>query len=411
MTEARPTISVVIVSRGRPQSLSLCLLGVARLVYSPYEIIVVADAAGLAAARALPFADALKLVPCDEPNISLARNRGIREAAGEIVAFIEDDAVPEPMWLERLHEAFALPGVSAVGGFVRGRNGISWQWRGRSVDCQGQAHTLAIEGLLPVLPAVPERHAVKTEGTNMAVRRSVLAKLGGFDPAFRFFLDETDLNFRLAEQGHRTALAPAAEVHHAYGPSDLRRGDRAVRDLSAVGQSSMVFLRRHASPETHADRLSKIRLEQNKRLLQQMVDGLIEPRDVRRLLGTLEQGFDAGLAIALPHLTPLPPPASPFLPFQSLTTGEHRVISGRYWRVRAIRREAEALAQEGHVVSVYVFSRTFLFHSLRFKKPGIWWQRGGLWGRSERRLSLRQFNFFAKRVQIECQRVASARWR
>ncbi len=411
MTEERPTISVVIVSLGRPQSLSLCLLGVARLVYSPYEIIVVADAAGIDAARSLPFANALKLVRFDEPNISIARNRGITESAGEIVAFIDDDAVPEPMWLERLREAFALPDVSAVGGFVRGRNGISWQWRGRSVDHQGRAHALPVEGQQPVLPVSPEGHAVKTEGTNMAIRRSVLAELGGFDPAFRFFLDETDLNLRLAVQGHRTALAPAAEVHHAYGPSDLRRGDRAVRDLIAVGQSSMVFLRRHASPETHAGRLCEIRQEQRKRLLQQMVDGLIEPRDVRRLLGTLEQGFDAGLALALPTLAPLARPASPFLPFQSLTTGEHRVVSGRYWRVRAIRREAEALAEEGHLVSVYVFSRTFLFHTLRFKRPGIWWQRGGLWGRSERRLSLRQFNLFANRVQIECQRVASARWK
>ena len=162
MTEERPTISVVIVSLGRPQSLSLCLLGVARLVYSPYEIIVVADAAGIDAARSLPFANALKLVRFDEPNISIARNRGITESAGEIVAFIDDDAVPEPMWLERLREAFALPDVSAVGGFVRGRNGISWQWRGRSVDHQGRAHALPVEGQQPVLPVSPEGHAVKT---------------------------------------------------------------------------------------------------------------------------------------------------------------------------------------------------------------------------------------------------------
>ena len=258
MTEERQSISVVIVSRERPQSLSLCLLGVARLVYSPYEIIVVADAAGIDAARALPFANALKLVRFDEPNISTARNRGITESAGEIVTFIEDDAVPEPMWLERLREAFAQPDVSAAGGFVLGRNGISWQWRERSVDRQGRAHTLPIEGQQPVLPVAPEGHAVKTEGTNMAIRRSVLAELGGFGPAFRFFLAETDLNLRLAEQGHRTALAPAAEVHHAYGPSDMRRGDRAVRDLTAVGQSSMVFLRCHASPEAHAGRLCEI---------------------------------------------------------------------------------------------------------------------------------------------------------
>lgn len=54
------SVSVVIVSRGRPASLQLALTGVARLVYPHFKIVVVADAAGLAAARALPFADGLK---------------------------------------------------------------------------------------------------------------------------------------------------------------------------------------------------------------------------------------------------------------------------------------------------------------------------------------------------------------
>jgi glycosyltransferase involved in cell wall biosynthesis len=107
MTQDRPTISVVIVSRGRPASLSLCLMGVARLVYAPYEIVVVADALGLEAARALPFAAALKLVAFDEANISAARNAGVLAAGGEIIAFIDDDAVPEPAWLAHFAAAFA----------------------------------------------------------------------------------------------------------------------------------------------------------------------------------------------------------------------------------------------------------------------------------------------------------------
>ncbi|MCB2152739.1 MAG: glycosyltransferase, partial [Rhodobacteraceae bacterium] len=58
-----------------------------------------------------------------------ARNLGLAAAAGEIVAFIDDDAVPEPRWLARLTAPFADPGIAAAGGFVVGRNGISFQWR------------------------------------------------------------------------------------------------------------------------------------------------------------------------------------------------------------------------------------------------------------------------------------------
>ncbi|HAV07624.1 MAG TPA: glycosyl transferase [Rhodobacteraceae bacterium] len=413
MTQDRPTISVVIVSRGRPASLSLCLMGVARLVYAPYEIVVVADALGLEAARALPFAAALKLVAFDEANISAARNAGVLAAGGEIIAFIDDDAVPEPAWLAHFAAAFAQFNCAAVGGYVRGRNGISWQWRARSVDETGRAFALDMPSSEPFLPIVPAGQSVKTEGTNMAVRRDILCALGGFDPSFRFYLDETDLNRRLGLAGHKTVLVPLAEVHHAYGPSDLRRGDRAVRDLTQIGASSAIFLRRHAPPDTHRPRLDEIRTEQRRRLTQQMVDGLIEPRDLPRLMATLErgiaQGLSTGLSTGLEPLIAMPPSAPSFSPFESLSTGQHHVLAGRFWRVRSIRRDAERLAREGHIVSVFVFSRTFLFHSVRYLAPGIWWQSGGLWGRSERKFSRRQFHLFTKRVDIERVRVARAR--
>ncbi|MCB2123539.1 MAG: glycosyltransferase, partial [Rhodobacteraceae bacterium] len=68
-----------------------------------------------------------------------ARNLGLAAAAGEIVAFIDDDAVPEPRWLARLTAPFADPGIAAAGGFVVGRNGISFQWRASCADSHGRS--------------------------------------------------------------------------------------------------------------------------------------------------------------------------------------------------------------------------------------------------------------------------------
>ena len=156
----------------------------------------------------------MKSVEFGEANISRARNLGIAEAAGEIVAFIDDDAVPEPTWLQFLVAGFSEADVAAAGGFVRGRNGISFQWKARSVDCFGEAAPLDVpENKISIFTAQNGR-AIKTEGTNMAVRRDVIAKMGGFDPAYRFYLDETDLNFRMMRAGYRTAIAPLAQVHH-----------------------------------------------------------------------------------------------------------------------------------------------------------------------------------------------------
>ena len=87
-----PPVSVVIVSHGRPDLLGLCLTGVGQLDYPHFEIVVVADAGGADAVRAHALGEQVKLVVFDTPNIAAARNAGIAQAGGEIIAFIDDDA-------------------------------------------------------------------------------------------------------------------------------------------------------------------------------------------------------------------------------------------------------------------------------------------------------------------------------
>lgn len=121
-------VSIVVVSRDRPAALARCITGLAQLDHAPFEVVVVACHDGLAAIEAHPKAAEIKTVAYDLPNISAARNRGIAAAAGEVVAFIDDDAVPEPSWLSRLTAPFETDAVAATGGFVIGRNGFSLQW-------------------------------------------------------------------------------------------------------------------------------------------------------------------------------------------------------------------------------------------------------------------------------------------
>ncbi|MFP4328947.1 MAG: glycosyltransferase family 2 protein, partial [Paracoccaceae bacterium] len=138
-------VSVIIVSRGRPHALRRCLAAVALLDHPAYEVIVVADAEGVAAAQATGLAAHLKIEPFAAANISAARNAGIARAAGDIVAFVDDDAVPEPRWLAQLCAPFEIAGIAAAGGFVRGRNGISFQWRARGVDACARTAPLRVD--------------------------------------------------------------------------------------------------------------------------------------------------------------------------------------------------------------------------------------------------------------------------
>ena len=195
---ALPQVSVVVVSRDRPNSLALCLRGLSQLYYHPFEVVLVGDDTALTVAEELGLTDRIKAVLSTEANVSAARNAGIAAAAGEIIAFIDDDAVPEPTWLHYLIKPFAVLGADAVGGFVIGRNGISLQWGGRTIDGAGFHHDLEVQEPQGELATAAEGSAARTEGTNMAVRRDRLVALDGFDPGFRFYLDDADLNMRLA---------------------------------------------------------------------------------------------------------------------------------------------------------------------------------------------------------------------
>ena len=79
-----PTVSVVIVSHGRPASLGICLTGVGQIDYPNFEIVIVADQSGIDAVNAHALGDQVKLVLFDEMNISAARNAGVAAAAGRL---------------------------------------------------------------------------------------------------------------------------------------------------------------------------------------------------------------------------------------------------------------------------------------------------------------------------------------
>lgn len=399
-------VSLIIVSQNRPAALQRCLTGVAQMDHPAFEVIVVAGPAGVAVARGL--GGPMKIARYDAANISVARNIGLGLAAGEVVAFIDDDAVPEPSWLSRLAAPFADREVVAATGFVRGRNGISLQWRACEVDATGQDHALAVDPAAVSLHRGSGRRAVKTVGTNCAFRRAALLAVGGFDPSYHFYLDEADANLRLAAQG-LTAVVPLAQVHHGYGASAQRRSDRVPLTLFDIGASSMIFLRRHAGPGDWTAALTRLRADQRRRVLGHMVAGRIEPREVACLMATLEAGLAEGRQRPLTALAELVPGDAPFLPLAGTGPRAGRLIAGRFWQAARLRAEAEAAVARGEIVTLLRLSPTALYHRHSFQPEGYWLQTGGLFGRSGRAEPLLRLTRFRNRVADETRRLAALR--
>lgn len=407
----RPATSVVVLSRDRPEGLLRTLASLRFQDHPAFEVIAVTDPAGRAALEAAGWLDRIKHVPFDTPNVSAARNRGVAVAAGEIVAFIDDDAAAEPTWLGHLTEPFAETRVAATGGFVRGRNGISFQWRARSVDRYGRHAPLAVDPVRPSVHTGDGDRAIRTEGTNCAFRRDVLQRLGGFDECFRFYLDETDLNLRLARAGWSTAIVPLAQVHHGFAASALRRADRVPTNLRETGASLAWFCRKHGAPEGLPAALAAFRAEQRRRLLRHMVAGRLEPRDIGRLLRTLEAGFVEGTERAGPEPAPLAAPAPPLQPFASAGAArrDSLLIGALPWHWARARAHAAATAAEGAVVTLLALEASPRRHRVSFEPQGFWLHRGGLFGPDDRDGPLLRFATLRGRMQAEVARLAGVR--
>ncbi len=373
-----PPVSVVIVSRHRPAELSKCLLALRFQTLDGFEVIIVGDKGIPDVLARLGLTDHVTFAELNLPNISAARNIGIGLACGDVIAFIDDDAIAEPTWLERLIEAFSDPNVAATGGFVRGRNGISYQWMAASVDPTGQPSPLDVHSTQTFKGS--ETQAIKTQGTNCAFRRSTLIALGGFDENLHFYLDETDLNIRLGRAGHYTAIVPNAEVQHGFAESARRTKNRAPKSLFDEGASQSYLLKKAGTSTTW---LKTFEQGQHNRLTRLLISGDLEPRDFRNLMKTLRQGFEDGPSREpkIATFAPAPQTAPKFPTHESKTC---QAIYGHWRSKHALFTKAKKRALSGISLTVFLYSYTALYHRRWFHEDGFWVQSGGLFGKSDR---------------------------
>src|SRR5215213_8300081 len=115
-TGSSRSVSVVISTRNRAALLRRCLEGVTNQVRPPLEIVVVDNTRGDEATRAVALEAGARYIVEPVIGVSRARNRGLDTARGDIVAFLDDDAVPDQTWLHALVDDFGDARVGAVSG-------------------------------------------------------------------------------------------------------------------------------------------------------------------------------------------------------------------------------------------------------------------------------------------------------
>lgn len=191
------------------------------------------------------YASSITYLECPERNLSVSRNVGIANAMGDIIAFIDDDAVVHPSWLNKLLEKYNSDDVVGVGGFTRDHTGKRYQATSTLCDRLGNAYTVpsGISREIFCFPGSPLFPSLL--GTNSSFRASALREIGGFDETFAYFLDETDVCLRLVDQGGQIVYAPDALIYHRYAPSHLRNPNKVPTTLHIPSRSKAYFMYRH----------------------------------------------------------------------------------------------------------------------------------------------------------------------
>lgn len=390
-------VSVIIASRHRAAALDLCLRALDLQDYPHLELVVVADPAGLAAAAATGIPH--HAVEFDQANLSAARNLGITAAHGEFIVFVDDDAVAEPTWVGRLLRALDDPQVVAATGPVLGTNGISLQWGLSHVDELGLDHAEAGPGRM-----------IKLLGTNMGFHAETLREVGGFDPAYRFYLDDADISRRIAAKG-RIVFASDAVVQHGFAPSAQRRADRVPLSLHDIGRSSAIFLRRHGDEAGREALRSHLWNDQSARIARHVSGRRITAAAGLDLIAGLEAGWQEGFAWPLSDLPAMT--AAKFRPMRLPETGAKprmgAILSGRFWSRKRLVAEAADLALDGWIVTVICLGPGFRAHRHRFDARGFWIQTGGIFGWSDRTGRRIVWKRFSTRVREEVLRLSRTR--
>lgn len=222
MTGSRPTVSIVICAYTQERWDDITA-AIASAVNQPEatEVIVVIDHETDLLNRTRRAWGGLTVVPNRyRQGLSGARNTGLELAAGDIVAFLDDDAVAADDWMREMLSAYDAPQVVAVGGSAEP------VWPGGKAPAHYPAELLWIVGC--TYRGLPTKRADVRNviGCSMSLRRDALLGVGGFNPdtgrvgKHPLGAEETEVCIRLtaADPTRRIRFEPRSSVRHRVTP-------------------------------------------------------------------------------------------------------------------------------------------------------------------------------------------------
>jgi len=228
----KPFISVIVATLNRTHYLEKCVKAILVNTYDEYEIIIIDqgrdDQTKELIDRQFSCMDRIRYMHTDTIGLSHARNLGWEKGRGEIIAFVDDDAIPVNGWLEAYAKAFSE--IEPAPAMVGGRIEPDWEvpkpkWYPDEIKYLLGIYDIGDEIKPFSEPDLPV-------GANFAILRSILEKFGGFDSRVGFNKsrkksmvagEDSLIGLRVREAGYPIYYHPDAKVLHCIGETKLTR--------------------------------------------------------------------------------------------------------------------------------------------------------------------------------------------
>lgn len=382
----RPTVSVVVCTRDRPEDMRRCLTALAALETPPTEIIVVDNAPSTdGTARACAEFANVRYVLEPRPGLDWARNRGVLEATSDVIAFTDDDAAVDHNWIGVIQECMAAePELGLMTGLVAPLE-METQWQeafetyggfGRGFERRWVHHPFNGKRL----PWHVTGTGAFGTGANMAVRRSVFTEIGLFAPELDTGTPtqgggDLEMFFRIIKCGYPMLYEPRMLVWHRH------RADQAglLKQIRSWGVGFQSHLEHVQSlfPEEGVS-IAQMRRYWRKYLAKKMLREYVLPDSAQRELRTAEfigafqgagayrKAVESTEAIASKY-GPLPCGTSPSKPVaKNLTT--RGPIAVRTVEITALRPITDVAGY--HDVKVFFACESKVFADVTFRNQG-----------------------------------------
>ena len=234
--KSQPAVTVIVPVRNGEPTIKPLLESLQRLDYDGEKVeVIVVDGNSTDKTRDIVKKYPVKLVVERKKGLNVARNTGIRNSNGEILAFTDCDCVVPSNWITKIVENFKDPQVSCVGGSAKGV----------CIDFISEYADNSVVPLMPFFKKREERNMVKPflrhpAGCNMAFRRKVAEEVGCFDESIKYGFDEVEFTERVCRAGYKMVLDPNVFVWHKHR-STLKE---FLKQNFRYGRGSGVLLKR-----------------------------------------------------------------------------------------------------------------------------------------------------------------------